>query len=217
MREIIYKRVLFYVSGLHMLSALPVVHFVQYGQNISLLCNLTPDTQEITWFQMRSEEPVTLLTARLSKIHGTEGVVHNEEHWGHFYADGDLRIMPINLTIVQVTESDLGLYYCAGRYGGTVRFGKGIRLSSSETAVTKRDLGLCWTLLACAVPVSALFSILCAFGVCLRLGKPIFFCTTCVKRNSSLKEDNLHYASLKHIKGRLTPQRLPGLAQKAAT
>ncbi|XP_010862037.2 uncharacterized protein LOC105005652 isoform X2 [Esox lucius] len=86
-----------------------------------------------------------------------------------------------------------------------------------EMEVTKGEVVLCWTLLASVISVSALFSTLCVFGLCYQLGKPTSMCTSCVKRNSSLTEDSLHYASLKHIKGRLTTQGLPGLAQGNVT
>ena len=73
---------------------------------------------------MRSEELVTLITVtRLSRFLNTAAVI-NEEDTGHFDTKENN-----SLEIIVVTEADLGLYYCAGRYNGTVRFGKGIRLT----------------------------------------------------------------------------------------
>ncbi|KAK6327451.1 hypothetical protein J4Q44_G00030960 [Coregonus suidteri] len=211
MGKLVYLLIFFYVSGLHFLSASPVVHVVQAGQNASLPCNLT-NSKEIIWFQIRSEELVTLLTVtKLSNFLNTPAV--NEEDTGHLYTKENN-----SLEIIVVTEADLGLYYCAGRYDGTIRSGKGIRLTFADAEVAERELVSCWTLLACVAPVSALFGTLCVFGLCFWSGKTKFWCSTCVNRNSSLKEVSLHYASLKHTgKARPTAQGVPGLAQGDVT
>ncbi|CAB1320965.1 unnamed protein product, partial [Coregonus sp. 'balchen'] len=162
------------------------------GQNASLPCNLT-NSKEIIWFQIRSEELVTLLTVtKLSNFLNTPAV--NEEDTGHLYTKENN-----SLEIIVVTEADLGLYYCAGRYDGTIRSGKGIRLTFADAEVAERELVSCWTLLACVAPVSALFGTLCVFGLC-------FWSVS------------LHYASLKHTgKARPTAQGVPGLAQGDVT
>ncbi|XP_029587658.1 uncharacterized protein LOC115173571 [Salmo trutta] len=211
MGKCVYLQILFYVSGLHLLFASPVVHFVQAGQNASLSCNLT-NSKEIIWFQMRSEELVTLLTVtKHSHFLNTPAV--KEEFMGHFDTKENN-----SLEIIVVTEAHLGLYYCAGRYDGTMRFGKGIRLTFADAEVAERELVSCWTLLACIAPVSVLFSALCVFGLCFRSGKTKCLCNTCVDRNSSLKEEGLHYASLKYIgNARPTAQGVPGFAQGDVT
>ncbi|XP_052328015.1 uncharacterized protein LOC118399324 isoform X2 [Oncorhynchus keta] len=123
-----------------------------------------------------------------------------------------------SLEIIVVTEADLGLYYCAGRYNGTVRFGKGIRLTFTDAEVAEMEVVSCWTLLACVAPVSVLFSALCLFGLCFQSGKTTCLCNTCVNRNSSLKEVGLQYGSLKHTgKARPTAQGVQGLAQEDVT
>ncbi|XP_038822245.1 uncharacterized protein LOC120022426 [Salvelinus namaycush] len=211
MGKCVYLIIFFYVSGLHFLSASTVVHFVQAGQNASLSCNLT-NSKEIIWFQLLSEELVTLITVtRLSRFLNTAAV--NEEYTGHFDTKENN-----SLEIIVVTEADLGLYYCAGRYDGTVRFGKGIRLTFADAEVAERELVSCWTLLACVAPVSVLFGTLCLFGLCFQSGKSKCLCNTCVNRKSSLKEVDLHYASLKHIgNARPTAQGVPGLAEGDVT
>ncbi|XP_064873815.1 uncharacterized protein LOC115128407 [Oncorhynchus nerka] len=202
MGKFVYLLIFFYVSGLHFLSASAVVHFVQAGQNASLSCNLT-NSREIIWFQMRSEELVTLVTVtRRSRFLNTAEVI--KEVSDHFDTKESN-----SLEIIVVTEADLGLYYCAGRYNGTVRFGKGIRLTFADAEVVS-----CWTLLACVAPVSVLFGTLCLFGLCFQSGKTTCLCNTCVNRNSSLKEVGLQYGSLKHTgKARPTAQGVQGLAQ----
>ncbi|KAM9419597.1 uncharacterized protein ACWYII_022635 [Salvelinus alpinus] len=211
MGKCVYLLIFFYVSGLHFLSASAVVHFVQAGQNASLSCNLT-NSKEIIWFQLRSEELVTLITVtRLSRFLNTAAV--NEKYAGHFDTKKNN-----SLEIIVVTEADLGLYYCAGRCDGTVRFGKGIRLTFTDAEVAEMEVVSCWTLLACVAPVSVLFGTLCLFGLCFRSGKTKCLCNTCVNRNSSLKEVGLQYGSLKHTgNARPTAQGVPGLAQGDVT
>ncbi|XP_052328014.1 uncharacterized protein LOC118399323 isoform X3 [Oncorhynchus keta] len=126
MGKCVYLLIFFYVPGLHFLSASAVVHLVQAGQNASLSCNLT-NSREIIWFQMRSEELVTLITVTWnSHFLNTAEVI--KEDTDHFDTKENN-----SLEIIVVTEADLGLYYCAGRYNGKVRFGKGIRLTFTET------------------------------------------------------------------------------------
>ncbi|XP_052328013.1 uncharacterized protein LOC118399323 isoform X2 [Oncorhynchus keta] len=211
MGKCVYLLIFFYVPGLHFLSASAVVHLVQAGQNASLSCNLT-NSREIIWFQMRSEELVTLITVTWnSHFLNTAEVI--KEDTDHFDTKENN-----SLEIIVVTEADLGLYYCAGRYNGKVRFGKGIRLTFTDAEVAERELVSCWTLLACVAPVSVLFSALCLFGLCFRSGKTTCLCNTCVNRNSSLKEVDLQYASLKHIgNARPADQRVPGLGQGDVT
>ncbi|KAM9419598.1 uncharacterized protein ACWYII_022636 [Salvelinus alpinus] len=211
MGKLVYLLIFFYVSGLHFLSASAVVHFVQAGQNASLSCILT-NSKEIIWFKMRSEELVTLITVtRLSRFLNTAAV--NEEYTGHFDTKENN-----SLEIIVVTEADLGLYYCAGRYDGTIRFGKGIRLTFTDAELAEMEVVSCCTLLACVAPVSVLFGTLCLFGLCFRSGKSKCLCNTCVNRNSSLKEVGLQYGSLKHTgNARPTAQGVPGLAQGDVT
>ncbi|KAL0962343.1 hypothetical protein UPYG_G00338870 [Umbra pygmaea] len=169
------------------------------------------------WFRMQSGEFRTLLTARISKLNGTEVEVHKDEDRNHFNAEGDLLIRPVNLKITELTESDLGLYCCAGRFSGTVQFGRGILLTFSSAEVTERNIVPCWTFLGCVIPVTALFSALFVYGVFFRSGKPATLCSNCAKWNSSLQEDNLHYASLKHIRGRTDAQGKPAVTQGHAS
>ncbi|XP_064839788.1 uncharacterized protein LOC135552214 [Oncorhynchus masou masou] len=212
MGKCVYLLIFFYVSGLHFLSASTVVHFVQAGQKASLSCNLT-NSREIIWFQMRSEELVTLITVtRQSRFQNTAEIIYEKDTDQFDTKENN------SLEIIVVTEADLGLYYCAGRYNGTVQFGKGIRLTFTDAEVAERELVSCWTLLACVAPVSVLFGTLCLFGLCFRSGKTTCLCNTRVNRNSSLKEVGLQYASLKRIgKARPADQRVPGLAQGDVT
>ncbi|KAL7858735.1 hypothetical protein AOLI_G00188370 [Acnodon oligacanthus] len=104
------------------------IRSVHPGENITLPCDLIAD-YEILWYHQSSEEMKLklLITARKSKLDGSFflNCNVNESHY-----DGAINTGSVDLVIIGVDESDLGLYYCGGRNNTKpIQFGKAVRLS----------------------------------------------------------------------------------------
>ncbi|KAI4883959.1 hypothetical protein NFI96_007735 [Prochilodus magdalenae] len=99
---------------------------VHPGDNITLHCDITVE-YDIWWYHQSSEEMMVLITAgkgRLSKSFSLNYNL-NEDHY-----DGIMNSSSVDLVIVGVGETDLGLYYCGGRNNTNhIQFGKAIRLN----------------------------------------------------------------------------------------
>ncbi|XP_078123215.1 uncharacterized protein LOC144528484 isoform X2 [Sander vitreus] len=115
------------VAGCHLSAASPVLRsalVVQAGRNVSLPCNLTSD-EEITWYLLRSDQLLPLLTVALSKL-GEVVVTPHAADVGRFLSlergEGH------GLEILEVEERDAGLYFCIGRCSGAVCLNRGINL-----------------------------------------------------------------------------------------
>nr|XP_020443224.1 uncharacterized protein LOC109952473 isoform X2 [Monopterus albus] len=116
------------VAGCHLCSASPVLHsaqVVQAGQNVSLTCNLT-SSMEVTWYLLRSDKLLPLLTVSSGKIGGDEVMFHTAD--SRFKSSGALERGPVSLEILGVEEQDAGLYFCIWRCPGYSCVNRGIYL-----------------------------------------------------------------------------------------
>ncbi|KAI4901874.1 hypothetical protein NFI96_026939, partial [Prochilodus magdalenae] len=98
---------------------------VHPGGTITLHCDITVD-HEIWWYHQSSEEMKLLITAGKVKLYKSFTLNYNlnEDHY-----DGIMKPSSVDLVIVGVNETDLGLYYCGGRNNTQhIPFGKAIRL-----------------------------------------------------------------------------------------
>ncbi|KAI4900821.1 hypothetical protein NFI96_026831 [Prochilodus magdalenae] len=98
---------------------------VHPGDNITLHCDITVD-HEVSWYHQSSEEMMVLITAVKRKLYTSFSISYNLNE-GHY--DGIMKTGSVDLVIVGVNETDLGLYYCGGRNNTNhIQFGKAIRL-----------------------------------------------------------------------------------------
>ncbi|KAM7373693.1 hypothetical protein PAMP_008527 [Pampus punctatissimus] len=123
------KWILFFmcVAGSHLSEASPVFRtalVVQAGQNISLTCNLT-SSGDITWYVLRSDQLLHLLTVTWSKLDGAMVTTDSSR----IKSKADKENSPGSLEIIEVEEKDAGLYFCSKRCEGTVCFNRGIHLA----------------------------------------------------------------------------------------
>ncbi|XP_039676702.1 uncharacterized protein LOC120571701 isoform X2 [Perca fluviatilis] len=112
------------IAGCHLSAASPVPRpalVVPAGQNVSLPCNLT---SEITWYHLRSDQLLPLLTVSASKF-GEDVVTPHAADVGRFQS---LSGAGRGLDILEVGERDAGLYFCIGRCSGAVCLNRGINL-----------------------------------------------------------------------------------------
>lgn len=102
---------------------------IQKGQNVSLSCNLS-SSGEVTWYLLRSEQLLPLLTQRSSKLSGGDTAdVHSGNKrlgWAGAVESGQ-----VSLEINEVQEEDAGLYFCARRLEASEHVNGGIQLTVS--------------------------------------------------------------------------------------
>ncbi|XP_026205652.1 uncharacterized protein LOC113155249 [Anabas testudineus] len=195
----------FCAAGCHLSSASPVLrsaHVVQVGQNASLTCNLT-SSAEITWYQLRSDQLLPLMTVRLSRVTEHTVDIHTADT-NRFTFGGDLNEGSVSLEILEVEEKDSGLYFCAGRCDGAVCVNRGIDLTVTGAdggSARDRMKQPCWTLGICLLPglLTICFMFIAGFYLC--SGKAAVCCCDPLRGDSALRvtEDvSLHYSSLRH-------------------
>lgn len=102
---------------------------VQVGGNASFTCNLTSSV-EITWYLLRSDQLLPLLTVRPSKLKGhSDSVDSHAADVSRLSAEGDVGKGPVSLEIMEVVQEDAGLYFCTSRCAGPVCVNQGIYLT----------------------------------------------------------------------------------------
>ncbi|XP_015259956.1 PREDICTED: uncharacterized protein LOC107104474 [Cyprinodon variegatus] len=175
---------------------------VHRGQNVSLTCNLTSDS-EVTWYRLLSDQLLPLLRVSCSRII-KEIIDYNNESHSRIKWTGNLESGLIRLDIQAVEEEDAGLYFCSGLSKAKVCVGRGIHLKingGKEDPAGGKLHQPCWSLGICVLP--GLFS-LCSFlliGLYLCSGKAGHCCCNPEKQNPTLRateEDSLQYSSLRH-------------------
>ncbi|XP_041664880.1 uncharacterized protein LOC121523884 [Cheilinus undulatus] len=181
-------------AAAHLSSASPVLRsalVVWLGQNVSLSCNLT-SSNDITWFLLRSDQLLPLLTVTFDTIGG-----HALDY--HTRADrrkGTVRNGVVDLMILQVEEEDTGLYFCLGRRDGNVHVNRAIHLDVHGVGGGSAGLP-CWSLGICVLPALLVSFLVFILGLVLCSGKPAVGC--CRIKSPPVTEDvSLHYSSLRH-------------------
>lgn len=97
------------------------------GQNVSLSCNLTTACREVTWFAVREDTVLLLLTVRKSKLSGGDTVERHSLGTDRAWLVGAQQQQQ-QLLLLRVEEADSGLYFCSGECEGTHRIDPGVSL-----------------------------------------------------------------------------------------
>lgn len=116
-------------AGCHLSSASPVhssTLVVPVGHKVSLSCNVTP-SDEITWYLLRSEQLLPLLTVKKGRFGDTTDNYTNNHH--RMNCNGTLQTGLVSLEIQEVEEEDAGLYFCIGRFANKMHVNRGIQLT----------------------------------------------------------------------------------------
>ncbi|XP_031734725.1 uncharacterized protein LOC116400801 isoform X2 [Anarrhichthys ocellatus] len=186
------------VAGYHLSSASPVLRsalVVPAGGNVSLACNLT-SSSEITWYLLRSDQLLPLLTVAPTKLKDVTINFHTADD-RRFNNRGDPEGGPVRLEIQQVEEKDAGLYFCTGRCEGAVCVNRGIHLAV-DGVDGEPSRQPCWSLGICVLPALLVLCLVFIVGLCLRSGKAAVGCCDADTSQRVTEEESLHYSSLKH-------------------
>ncbi|XP_076878527.1 uncharacterized protein LOC143527288 [Brachyhypopomus gauderio] len=124
------------------------------------------DRMSIVWYRKSSQEHQSAVKLR------TDGTIRYSAVWDKHRSTWDLLIQ-------NITESDLGLYYCAVNIsGGKLDYGhRTTRLSLMDPSFDTPhptytstppvpECGVCWTLLITVCPVCVLLSSTCVYCLC---------------------------------------------------
>lgn len=140
-------------------AASALENLVTLGSNVTLACDISVKF-EILWFVQHPNKTMSLALLTTIKLDKTLTPTK------HF----DIRLVPsynmteetTSLHIVNVTETDLGLYYCAERISGSFRIGSGTQLSlTSEQHSTPHlvvGIELPWFITLLITPMIAVFA-----------------------------------------------------------
>ncbi|CAI5692104.1 unnamed protein product [Oreochromis niloticus] len=207
-------------AGCHLSSASPVhssTLVVLVGHNVFLPCNVTP-SDEITWYLLRSEQLLPLLTVKKGKFVDTTDN-HTNNH--RMNCNGTLQTGLVSLEIQEVEEEDAGLYFCIGRFAAKMHVNRGIQLTvdgGARRSSTDWMRQPCLSLGLCLLPALLALCFVCVAGCYLWSGKPVCSCCNPRRRDADhrvTEEESLHYSSLKHPdKPRPTTRRGTGLAEE---
>ncbi|XP_068188460.1 uncharacterized protein [Antennarius striatus] len=186
-------------GGLLTSSDLGPALVVQSRQNVSLTCNLT-ESQEVTWYVLRRDQLLPLLSVSLSPM--GEGIVdvHVPDN-----RRIDIQNNSSDLMVLEVEESDAGMYFCAVRYGAQTCFSRGVRLVV-DGGDGESTGGPCWTLLTSIVPAVIFLFIGILVGCYLCSDKSAVCCrnstrpktTPKVTEEETLRCSNLNLPSMHH-------------------
>ncbi|CAJ1071116.1 uncharacterized protein LOC126383970 [Xyrichtys novacula] len=124
MAALAWSVLLLCAAGALLSSASPLV--VQPGQNISLTCNVT-SSRKLTWYLLRSDQLLPLLTVKKTKLKSTSVNFHKDN--SQMRSKGSLESGSVILEILQVEEEDTGIYFCSWSYAEKLCVNKGIHLS----------------------------------------------------------------------------------------
>lgn len=198
------------------LCSTQVVQVVQPGQNVSLSCNFT-STDRLTWYLLRSDQLLPLLTVEWSRIIGHVMSFENADS-RRVGITGSLKDGRVDLELLQVEEEDAGIYFCSWQLHGKLLTHRGIHLNIQGSRIDGAERGgsawlPCWTLGICVLPALLVSCIMFIVGLCVYSGKRASVSRCCCRDTDGLKtaEDaSLYYSSLRHVQQPSRPRPGPG-------
>ncbi|XP_077086340.1 uncharacterized protein LOC143738198 isoform X3 [Siphateles boraxobius] len=111
---------------------------VKIGENITLNCSMR-NRYEVSWYLLRSEELVLLISAEKDK-NGRKLLNNYNPNSNRMKMTADSWVTRVSLTISGVTESDSGLYFCGIKSDAPeMHFDKPIRLEIEDTRTDRED------------------------------------------------------------------------------
>ncbi|XP_028974242.1 uncharacterized protein LOC106024221 [Esox lucius] len=222
-------------SGQDGISELEVELIVRPGDNVTLYCDcMTSTGVDILWYRNCSHKHQPPLVISSYRDH----LIPFDQYFLNFIPRftllWNLSNNTYDLLIENITESDLGLYYC-GTMETKVNIGKSIEkqrfynygnvttrlsfdISPTKPSSPPEDCGVCWTLMFSLCPVSALLSSLlsssCVYSFCRKRNAtmetaevPLNRINTTGSGSREKEEQDLCYASLDIRQGQKRPKK----------
>ncbi|KAF4081726.1 hypothetical protein AMELA_G00164620 [Ameiurus melas] len=194
----VYLLVLLFSIFIRDLSSSSAV-IVRPGENITLHCQISPST-DMSWYRLIHDELTMIISATKGNLDKELAEDYNKDpqryktliqnNSGHGLGES------LSLNIMDIRQSDIGLYYCGTKHGMSVNFARAVHLSFTDAVEHTSGSSECWTPFISVCCALTLMLILC-LCVVYKQGLPSTSCMKCVKGNG-LKEADLQYASLRH-------------------
>ncbi|XP_056597873.1 uncharacterized protein LOC130415896 isoform X2 [Triplophysa dalaica] len=107
------------------------------GETVTLNCNMT-NRYEIAWYHLNSEQLLTLLVSAQKD----RTLLINYNTNPRLTVNRDSSITLVSLVISEVTQSDLGLYFCGTKSDTPeMHFNRAVRLQTSENLMRREENG----------------------------------------------------------------------------
>lgn len=101
----------------------------QLGENITLNCNMS-NRNKISWYHLKSEKLTLLVSAQKDRTTGRKLLIDYNTNT-RLKLNVDSGITVVSLGIFEITQSDLGLYFCGTKSDiSEMHFDKAIRLQT---------------------------------------------------------------------------------------
>ncbi|KAK6294279.1 hypothetical protein J4Q44_G00351090 [Coregonus suidteri] len=135
---------------------------VKPGDTVTLGCDITLE-YEIMWFVLRPDATLSVAITMKTNI----PLSLNKKFDVCFESVYDTALFRSNLSILNISESDVGLYYCAEQRANIFKIGSGTKLSlisGDQLSTTVVGMKLSWFITLIIAPMfSVLGSALCVF------------------------------------------------------
>ncbi|KAL0961559.1 hypothetical protein UPYG_G00355680 [Umbra pygmaea] len=142
------------------LMAEATVKQVSLGDTVKLECDITVKS-DIMWFVLHPN--ATLLLATFTTVLPVENLVSKTQS-GRFVPIYNKAVPTVDLTIWNITDSNLGLYYCGKWRDEVFEIGNGTRLTFTEHWSSLVWVDLPWLITLIFTPmISVLGSALCIY------------------------------------------------------
>ncbi|XP_047675740.1 uncharacterized protein LOC113651636 isoform X3 [Tachysurus fulvidraco] len=152
----------------------------------------------MVWFCSTTQELTIIISATKGNLKKELQVNYNKDphRFKVLLQNTNSGQVSLGLIIMDIRQSDIGLYYCGARQEGFFDFARGIHLQFTDAVRYTSGTAQCWTPLIAVCCSIALVITLC-LSVAYKRGLRSSCCRKCVNDND-LKDADLHYASLRH-------------------
>ncbi|KAI7798495.1 uncharacterized protein LOC130567266 [Triplophysa rosa] len=111
----------------------------QLGKSISLNCTML-NRYEIAWHHLNCEQLTLLVTAEKDSKTGEKLLITYNQNKNHLELKANSGITVVSLVISEVTQSDLGLYFCGTKSDTPkMHFDRAIRLQTEENLRLRKE------------------------------------------------------------------------------
>ncbi|XP_047675739.1 uncharacterized protein LOC113651636 isoform X2 [Tachysurus fulvidraco] len=128
-RSVYLLVLMFTIFSSSLISSSAVTQTVIPGENITLHCNISQST-EMVWFCSTTQELTIIISATKGNLKKELQVNYNKDphRFKVLLQNTNSGQVSLGLIIMDIRQSDIGLYYCGARQEGFFDFARGIHL-----------------------------------------------------------------------------------------